>query len=273
MKHIILTFSFLFLSFLNEIFGLATPAYEIKNPSKSELNKALGIYDPDAPVFFIVVTRFNPLGGPLPLITVADWNNVINILGDICDDNNPGINHLNAPPFNGAPFNNNLLDYIQSNMHELRNSCKIVVFSEYFCGRAVLTNVQYNNFINGGAGYNGLLPFSNTHTKTVLYPHFLYSEAYNHLNVNHANVLNTYNLTTNNVLDYINNYIFPAAPIVNREGAVDLLTNLANALTHPRAVALPNLAISALAGTLGVAPLPPPSSAAQLAVALNLLRK
>ncbi len=267
MKYIMLTSLFLFLGFLNEIFGLTAPACEIKNSSKLELNKALGIGDPNAPVFFIVVTRFNPLGGPLPLITVADWNNVLNVLEDICNDNHV-INHLNAVPFNVAPFNNNLLNYIQSNMHELRNSCKIVVFSEYFCGRGALTGAQYNNFINGGAGYNGLLPFSNTHTKTVLYQHFLYSEAYNPLNANHVNALNTYNLTTNNVRDYINNYIFPAAPIVNQEGAVNLLTNLANALTTPGAGPFPGPAIVALATALGVGPLPHPAGAAQLAGAL-----
>lgn len=266
MKSIVRILLFFFLISINKTFALAAPAYEIKNTSKCELNKALGINDPNAPVFFIVVTRSNPLVGPLPLITALDWNNVLDVLEDICNDN-PVINHLNVPPFNAHPFNNNLLDYIQDNIHELRNSCKIVVFSEYFCGRNTLTNVQYGNFINGGGGYNGLRPFSNNNcTRTIFYPHFLYSEPY--VNANHAAYLATYNQITNDVLTYINNFIFPAAPVVDQRAAVVLLTNLANALIAPGAGPFPGPAIVALANALGVGPLLPPAGAAQLAGAL-----
>lgn len=246
MKNMIYTFLFFSSIISNEVLASAPPAYEMKIEKgnidcKRELNQALGITNQDAPLYFIVVTRADD---EPPLLEPQTWNDVLNALEDICGDNDE-INHLNSSPSSTG----DLLNYVQTHKPELMNSCKMVVFSEYFRKCKPLTNDEYNKFINGGGDYLGLKPVSSKCARTVFYPHLLYSEPYS--NTNHTVVLNKYNEIATQVLECINTSL---QTDTITEGVIGFLTTLAYALEAPESQVFSKEAICELASTLKLDP-------------------
>ena len=148
----------------------------------SNLNQALEGTE-NNPIYLITVTRQE--AGE---ISDEDWTIVKNVLTDLCNDN----------PLPGPNIPNSMLGMTTNldQLNEMKNKCKLVVFSEYFFKK--ITNSGTLTIIapNIGNINDGLVPLRkeddcenkyipqlagiSTHClKTIFYPNFLYFRSFN----------------------------------------------------------------------------------------------
>ncbi|MDR0571254.1 MAG: hypothetical protein LBG48_00215 [Rickettsiales bacterium] len=166
---------------------LRKPATSRTNATSIELqealNNALDIADPNTtPIYLIAVTR-QETGE----ISITDWDTVKLCLSKLCDD-------TDVPDILSIHHTMTGTDLLKIN--EMKNKCKIVVFSEYFFKKLVNSGASTTIFPNLSGIEAGLVPLkmvddcknkyianlaqiSTNCLKTIFYPNFLCFRAFN----------------------------------------------------------------------------------------------